>query len=161
MKEGIKNPNYRHGLRYTKEYDQWRSMKQRCKKTYKNRIKVYKGWIDNPAVFINYIKSLENYNVENYYTLDRIENDGNYEPGNLRWTNNHVQQVNKRKYATNSSGYVGVIYMKDRNKYKSKIVLNNKHIHLGFFNTKEEAVIARNDYIIQKGLSEYKIQDII
>jgi hypothetical protein len=42
-----------------------------------------------------------------------------------------------KKYKNNSSGYSGV--KKKGNKYNSKIVLNNKDIHLGSFDTPEEA----------------------
>ena len=30
-------------------------------------------------------------------TIDRINNDGNYEPGNVRWATRSMQQLNKRK----------------------------------------------------------------
>ncbi len=30
-------------------------------------------------------------------TLDRIDPDGNYEPGNVRWADNRVQATNKRR----------------------------------------------------------------
>jgi hypothetical protein len=29
-------------------------------------------------------------------TLDRIDNDGHYAPGNIRWADWHTQQTNKR-----------------------------------------------------------------
>jgi hypothetical protein len=31
-------------------------------------------------------------------TIDRINNDGNYEPGNVRWATRSVQQRNKRRF---------------------------------------------------------------
>ena len=42
------------------------------------------------------------------YELDRIDNNGHYELTNLRWVSISVQQKNKRKYKTNSSGICGV-----------------------------------------------------
>ena len=33
---------------------------------------------------------------EKSYTLDRINNDGNYEPGNVRWATRYEQNMNRR-----------------------------------------------------------------
>lgn len=158
-RHGVNNSNYRHGLRYTKEYRIWQGVKKRCfnkkLKRYKDwggrGITMHEPWINDVVKFVDYIKSLPDYGVENY-TLDRINNDGNYEPGNLRWTNILTQNNNRRKKSTNKSGYTGIFYYKG--KYQSRI--NN--ILIDTFYTKKEALEARNKYIVENNLP-HKIQE--
>lgn len=45
------------------------------------------------------------------YELDRINNDGHYEMGNVRWATQSIQQKNKNIYSNNSSGITGVSYV--------------------------------------------------
>ena len=78
-------------------------MKQRCYNqraqhffNYGGRgIKIFPEWIDNPLSFISYV--LETLGERPHrYSLDRIDNDGNYEPGNLRWADQSTQMINSR-----------------------------------------------------------------
>lgn len=155
------NGNTIHGLTRTKEYFIWSSIKQRCyninNKAYKNYggrgIKMYMGWIDDPEYFIEYIKSLPDYGKEGY-TLDRINNDGWYEKGNLRWDDRTTQAINRRKLPCKID-YTGVCF-KD-NIYEARITVNYKNIYLGRFYSIEEAVEARNKYIVENNLKN-KIQ---
>lgn len=38
------------------------------------------------------------------HSIDRINNEGHYEPGNLRWADRKTQNANKRSYARNETG---------------------------------------------------------
>lgn len=78
-------------------------MKDRCfnknSKGYKNYggrgITVYDGWIHDFQAFYNYISSLPHFG-ETGYSIDRIDNDGNYEPGNIRYADRKTQNNNRR-----------------------------------------------------------------
>ncbi len=59
---------------------------------------------------------------------------------NLRVVSRAVNQQNlRRANVTNGSKFLGVSYFKARNKWKSKIVLGGVAIHLGYFDSPEEA----------------------
>lgn len=59
-------------------------------------IKLYDEWRHNFQAFFDYVSKLEHYG-EKGYTFDRINNDGNYEPGNVRWATRIQQSHNSRK----------------------------------------------------------------
>ena len=75
-------------------------MKQRCYNPKSQRYNRYGGrgikicdeWRNNPQAFVDW--SMNNGYADNL-SIDRINNDGDYEPGNCRWTTNKVQQNNK------------------------------------------------------------------
>jgi hypothetical protein len=89
-----------HGLTQTPEYDIWSAMIQRCtnprhKKYHlygQRGISVCNRWRD----FLNFYTDMGPRPSPNL-SLDRINNDGNYEPGNCRWTTSKVQANNSRK----------------------------------------------------------------
>lgn len=58
------------------------------------------------------------------YEMDRIDTNGNYEKGNLRWADGSTQQKNKRIYKTNTSGVRGVSFSKSKNKWISRCNVN-------------------------------------
>lgn len=95
-KSGLK-----HGLYGTKEYRAWQGMKRRClyksHKNYKHYggrgIKVCPEWQNDFLAFYNHIGRAPG----KEYTVDRIDNEGNYEPGNVRWATKSEQSKNQRK----------------------------------------------------------------
>lgn len=85
----------------TPEYWVWSCMIQRCHNpkasSYHNYggrgIKVCQEWKDSFLKFFNHIGS----RPTPTHSIDRINNDGNYEPGNVRWATRHEQNLNTRR----------------------------------------------------------------
>lgn len=76
--------------------------------------------------------------------VDHIDGDvKNNQKSNLRICTQTENSKNRKIGTNNSSGFKGVI--KKGNKYHAKIGLNKNRIHLGSFDTKEEAAKAYNE----------------
>lgn len=82
-----------------REYTVWKAMKRRCYlksdkhyDDYHGRgIAVCKRWFNS---FSNFIKDMGP--CPKGFSLDRIDNDGNYTPKNCRWSDKYTQARNKR-----------------------------------------------------------------
>lgn len=87
-------------------YSRWRSMKARCKtleRYYRKGIKVQESWAQDYKLFRNYCYSIcPNLDelLEQKYQIDRIDNDGNYEEGNIRFVTPKVNCNNQGKNNT-------------------------------------------------------------
>jgi len=129
----------------TKIYRIWAGMLRRCRNP-------------NDAAFHDYggrgIRITERWRkFENFYadmgepppglSLDRINNDGNYEPSNCRWAtqseqvNNRRPMPHNRKYRTNTSGFTGVRWAVTS--WVARISINGQEKNLGRFKTPESA----------------------
>lgn len=90
----------KHGMYGTKEYNAWSGMKQRCEdencpayKDYGARgITVFLPWSSS---FIEFYRDVGPA-PSKAHTLDRIDNNKGYEPGNVRWVSMKVQNNNRR-----------------------------------------------------------------
>ena len=100
-KEYMSKKQRTHGLRNTRLYNIWKCMKERCYYKKHEYYEYYGGrgiiiceeWKENFVAFYNWAI---NNGYKSSLTIDRINNDGNYEPSNCRWVDKIEQSNNKR-----------------------------------------------------------------
>ena len=149
------------GLSYHPLFKHFGHIRTRCTNPKHSDYKYYGGrgiimcdeWIANPQNFIDYITTLENFGVDGYGSIDRRDNDGNYEPGNLRWATQSMQMQNTSR-PKSKTGYVGVYYKKRHNRFRADVYHNGKRVHVGHnYKTAMGAAVARDQYILDHGLN--------
>lgn len=77
--------------------------------------------------------------------MDGIESKGHDKLKDLKVEGTNLSSLNTRISKNNKTGYTGVSYDKRNKKYRAYITLKRKQIHLGMYDTAEEAYQARLD----------------
>lgn len=87
-------------VKYPSEFQCWQNIKKRCFNDKHPQYRHYGGrgismideWRDSFAKFMEYVGPKPHAGM----SLDRIDNDKGYEPGNLRWATPRTQAANRQ-----------------------------------------------------------------
>lgn len=136
-------------LSHLREYRSWKNMIDRCynpdHKSYPNYggrgITVCDRWLESDNIgLLNFLEDMGN---SGGLTIERADVNGNYCKENCLWDDRSKQGYNQRIRSTNKSGRTGVRFHDKRGKWVAYITFKNKSRGLGYFNTFEDAVKAR------------------
>ena len=104
--------NTTHGMSKLPEYKVWKGMKKRCYNKNDKRynhygergIVVCEKWKDNFPAFYEDVGP----RPSDKHSVGRIDNNGNYEPGNVQWEVVEQQARNHQLQSNNATGFVGI-----------------------------------------------------
>lgn len=143
------------GGKTTPEYRSWQAMRERCLyeshkhySRYGGRgISVCDSWRESFSAFLSDMGK----KPTPKHTLERINNDGNYEPSNCRWATYAEQRANQALRRGKSSAHLGIHFDKDSGKWRAITRAN-----LGRFDTEEEAKRALDSFL--DVLKEFRLE---
>lgn len=114
----LQNSQFKHGMSHSPDWVRWSGIKARCFNPNHINYRNYGGrgvtmcdrWKDS---FENFLADMGS-PPSPQHTIDRIDSNGNYEPGNCRWTDRRTQARNTRTIQLNPVAVCLIRHMRRR-----------------------------------------------
>jgi len=138
-----------HNATGSKLYAVWKTMIQRCTNPANPKWGAYGGrgitvcqqWRDSFTAFHSDMGERPP-----GASLDRIDVNGNYEPGNCRWADALTQARNRRVQRSSNTGVPGVTWSASKRRFHCYANAPTGRVHLGYSTDFFEACCARKSY---------------
>ncbi len=135
----------KHGLSGSKLYKVWVSIKFRCTNPKHRDFHRYGGrgirYCPEWEKFIPFMEWALANGYQEGLEIDRIDNDGNYEPSNCRWITRQKNSLNRDKRKDYG------IYKNGKNGWAIHIVRNRKDNYGGTYPSVEQAIVKRDELV--------------
>jgi hypothetical protein len=144
-----------HGMSRTSEYDAYHGAKYRCNNP-NSRLYSYYGGRGIKFLFESFSEFFSHIGKKpsKKHSLERVNTDGDYALGNVKWATHKEQVLNRRPYFHKVRHGKGFYWNKHTGKWMSRVSYLGKSMYLGLFIDKEEARRAYTEALeeIQSGV---------
>ena len=135
-----------HGMFRAPEYAAYKDAKRRCNNPTNARWTSYGG----RGIEVRFLSFEDFYahigkRPEGDYSLERIDNDGHYEKGNVKWATRSEQQHNKRQHTLSVRHGKGYYWHKHTQRYMVRVMFYGICHYVGLFSIEEDAAQAYKD----------------
>ena len=149
--EDAKYRYYSNGMIYLKEYHRWVGLTNsngylivringKMKGVHRVIYEKFKGPIPEKMDIDHINHDKTNNNIDNLDVKCRRDNTSR-----------------RRITKTNTSGFIGVYFDKNANKYRASIMINGKRKHLGLFDKSIDAAIFRDQFVLDNKFIHYSL----
>ena len=124
---------------------------------------IHEGYAVTGSTKMNNQQFLQNivlYNPNKILIDHKDRNKLNYQKENLRFANKSLNSANAGIWKNNTSGYRGVTWNKNAEKWQAQIKINGIMKYIGYFKNKHEAALAYND-AANSAFGEFAYQNLV